>query len=107
VALSAAARLEAAALGVRVSVVCPGFVQTAIFENAIGVKPDKQELLDTIKLPIMPVGDAARAILRGVERNHGMIVFPASARLLWRLARMNPALLTPLWRKTLRRLRKR
>ena len=105
VALSAALRVEAAAFGVRVSVVCPGFVETAIYENAIGVKRDKQEVMDSIKLPIMPVKDAARAILRGVERNQGTIVFPAHARVLWRLSRMHPALLRPLWRKVLERSR--
>jgi NAD(P)-dependent dehydrogenase (short-subunit alcohol dehydrogenase family) len=107
VALSAALRIEAEAFGVRVSAVCPGFIETAIYENAIGVKRDKQEVLAAIRLPIMPVQDAVRAILRGVERNQGTIVFPASARLLWRLMRMNPALLTPLWRSTLRQFRKR
>jgi NAD(P)-dependent dehydrogenase (short-subunit alcohol dehydrogenase family) len=106
VALSAALRAEARTYGVRVSAVCPGFVETAIYENAIGVKRDKQELLDAIRLPIMPVKKAALAILRGVERNRGTIVFPASARMLWRLMRMNPALLTPLWRGALKQLRK-
>jgi NAD(P)-dependent dehydrogenase (short-subunit alcohol dehydrogenase family) len=107
VALSAALRIEAKAYGVRVSAVCPGFVDTAIFENAIGVKPDKRELLKAIRLPVLPVQDAARAILRGVERNQGTIVFPASARVLWRLMRINPALLKPIWRGTLEQLRKR
>jgi NAD(P)-dependent dehydrogenase (short-subunit alcohol dehydrogenase family) len=106
VALSAALRAEAKLYGVRVSAVCPGFIQTAIYENAIGVKPDKQKLMDTIRLPIMPVANAVRAILRGVERNRGTIVFPGSARVLWRLMRMNPALLTPLWRRALQQLRK-
>ena len=107
VALSAALRAEAAAYGIRVSAVCPGFVQTAIYENAIGVMRNKQEILDAIKFPIMPVKDAARAILRGVERNQARIVFPASARVLWRLSRIHPALLAPLWRRSLETLRKR
>jgi len=107
VALSAALRTEAKAFGVRVSAVCPGFVDTAIYENAIGVKVDKQEVLDAIRLPILPVKDAARAILRGVERNQGLIVFPAIARVLWWLARIHPALLTPFWGQTLLQLRKR
>ena len=61
VALSTALRAEADGFGVRVSVVCPGFVDTAIYENAIGVKVDKDEFL--AKLPVRPVSaaDAARA----------------------------------------------
>jgi len=107
VALSAALRSEARAYGVAVSAVCPGFVDTAIYENAIGVKVDKKEVLDTIRLPIMPVKDAARAILRGVERNQATIVFPAIARVLWWLVRIHPALLTPFWSRTLLKLRAR
>jgi NAD(P)-dependent dehydrogenase (short-subunit alcohol dehydrogenase family) len=106
VALSAALRLEARAYGVRVSAVCPGFIDTAIFENAIGVKRDKQETIDAIRLPILPVKDAARAILRGVERNQGTIVFPRSARLLWRMMRLHPSLLAPFWSKALGQLKR-
>src|SRR5581483_3492891 len=106
VALSSALRVEAKAYGVRVSAVCPGFIDTAIYENAIGVKRDRQETLKNIRLPVLPVQDAVRAILRGVEHNQATIVFPPSARLLWRLMRMNPALLTPLWRRTVQHLRR-
>jgi len=45
VSLSAALRAEAEAFGVRVSVVCPGFVDTAIYGSAIGVQIDKDEFL--------------------------------------------------------------
>jgi hypothetical protein len=51
---------------------------------------------------------AAVSILRGVERNQRMIVFPLGARLLWWAHRIHPALLTPLeaWLvKTLRAAR--
>src|SRR5260370_634808 len=87
VGLSAALRAEAEGLGVRVSVVCPGSVETAIFENAIGVKFKKGELLERLPLRLMPAEAAARAILRGVERNQAMIVFPSSARPPCRLHR--------------------
>lgn len=99
VSLTGALRGEAEMYGVRASVACPGFVDTAIFDNAIGVKVDKQALLKRLGLPLIPAADAARAILRGVERNEGVIVFPSSARLVWRLARFAPWLLTPLQRR--------
>ena len=101
VGLSTALRDEAARWGVRVSVVCPGFVATAIFENAIGVKFDKQAVLRRIALPLLPAAQAARAILDGVARNRSVIVFPASARWLWRLSRIHPALLAPFRRRVL------
>jgi NAD(P)-dependent dehydrogenase (short-subunit alcohol dehydrogenase family) len=99
VSLTSALRLEAEAYGVRASVVCPGFIDTSIFENAIGVKLDKQKLLKQIRLPLLRAGDAARAILRGVERNKSVIVFPRSARLLWMASRISPSLLMPLQRR--------
>jgi short-subunit dehydrogenase len=48
------------------------------------------------KRKTMDPAAAARAILRGVERNREMIVFPLEARLLWWAHRIQPALLTPL-----------
>jgi NAD(P)-dependent dehydrogenase (short-subunit alcohol dehydrogenase family) len=105
VSLTAALRAEGEALGVSASVVCPGFVDTAIFENAIGVKLDKKDLLEKLRLPVMPARDAALAILRGIERNQAVIVFPWSARLLWRLTRFTPWLLVPFGRQMIARLR--
>ena len=107
VGLSTALRDEAQGWGVRVSVVCPGFIDTAIFENAIGIKVDKKEVLRNLKLPLLPAGEAACEILRGVERNRSIIVFPASARLLWRLTRIHPGLLAPFRRRILSGLRSR
>ena len=105
VSLTGALRADGEALGVRASVVCPGFVDTAIYENAVGVKIDKKELLDKLGLPLMPAREAALAILRGVERNQGVIVFPWSARWLWRVTRFSPWLLRPFQRRMIRQLR--
>lgn len=105
VSLTAALRAEGEALGVRASVVCPGFVDTAIYENALGAKLEKKELLDKLGLPVIPASQAAAAILRGVERNQAVIVFPRSARLLWRLTRFTPWLLAPFQRRMIQRLR--
>jgi len=105
VALSAALRAEAESLGVRVSVVCPGFVDTAIYENAIGIKVDKDEFLAKLPVRLISAADAARAILRGVERNEAIIVFPFYARLLWWLTRINPGALAGFHRRMLANLR--
>jgi NAD(P)-dependent dehydrogenase (short-subunit alcohol dehydrogenase family) len=105
VALSAALRAEAEGLGIRVSVVCPGFVDTAIYENAIGVKIDKDKFLEKLPVRLVSAADAARAILRGVERNEAIIVFPFYARLLWWLTRINPSALAGFHRRMLANLR--
>ena len=105
ITLSTALRAEAEDMGVRVSVVCPGFVDTAIYENAIGVKVDKDEFLAKLPVRLVSAPDAARAILRGVERNQVIIVFPFYARLLWWLTRIHPGALRRFHRKTLANLR--
>jgi NAD(P)-dependent dehydrogenase (short-subunit alcohol dehydrogenase family) len=105
VALSAAMRAEAEALGIRVSVACPGFVDTAIYDNAIGVKVDKDKFLAGLPVRLVSAADAARVILRGVERNEAIIVFPFYARLLWWLARINSSLLAGFHRRMLANLR--
>lgn len=105
VALSTAMRAEGEALGVRVSVVCPGFVDTAIYENSIGMQIDKDEFLKKLPVKLVSSPDAARAILRGVERNEAIIVFPFYARLAWWLGRINPGILARFHRKTLANLR--
>jgi NAD(P)-dependent dehydrogenase (short-subunit alcohol dehydrogenase family) len=81
IALSMALRAEADGSGVSVSVVCPGFVDTNIYDNAIGMKVDKQRFLAKLPVRILTASDAARTILRGVDRHEAMIVFPFYARL--------------------------
>jgi short-subunit dehydrogenase len=88
-----------------VTVICPGFVDTAIYENAIGLQVDKDEFLKKLPVKLVSAPDAARAILRGVERNERIVVFPFYARLGWWLMRINPGALDGLHRKTLARLR--
>ncbi|ABW67055.1 SDR family NAD(P)-dependent oxidoreductase [Desulfosudis oleivorans] len=91
VGLSISLRPEAAKAGVRVSVVCPGYVSTSIFDKGTVVKGDMAGLLST--MPIKPISPekAAGYIVRGVAANRGVIVFPFHARFLWALYRMCPA----------------
>ena len=105
VSLTGALQAEAEAYGVRASVVCPGFVDTAIFENAIGVKVEKEALLKRIALPLISAEEAAREIVRGMQRNEGVMVFPRSAWVLWRMARWAPWAMAPLQRRILKGLR--
>jgi len=100
VGLSTSLRAEAAELGVKVSVVCPGFVQTRALDTAtyVGVKRE-DAISEMSSMKMMDVTDCARVILRGVERNKAVITDTALTRLLWWLYRLNPAILTPFLRK--------
>ena len=93
VGLSLSLRAEGADLGVKVSVVCPGWVRTPIFENSVAVNIP-QELLDRPpgRIKWIEAAQAARVILDGVARNHAVIAFPGYIRLAWRAYRLFPRL---------------
>jgi NAD(P)-dependent dehydrogenase (short-subunit alcohol dehydrogenase family) len=107
VGLSLSLRAEGADLGVKVSVACPGFVQSAIFDAGDYVGSDKKEALSLIPVRFVPAPQAARVILDGVARNRAVIVFPFYARFMGWLQRFAPGLLERLHRKTVRDFRKR
>lgn len=90
VALSTALRAEAAELGVRVSVICPGTVDTGLFEAIEYFRVDREAVQKTIKPFLMPVERCAEAILRGVRRNKSVIIITLHARLVWWLYRLAP-----------------
>jgi NAD(P)-dependent dehydrogenase (short-subunit alcohol dehydrogenase family) len=91
VGLSLALQIEAAAFGVRVSVVCPGLVDTPILDSTKYVKLDAEAIKKVApEKPISPA-KAARQILKGVERNRFYIVITATVHVLWRLHRYMPA----------------
>lgn len=98
VGLSLSLRLEAAELGVKVSCVCPGFVRTNIYRNAVSVNPSLRagvslEQLHGAPAKMMPAARAAEVILDGVARNQALIVFPASIRWARRAYHLFPRLI--------------
>jgi NAD(P)-dependent dehydrogenase (short-subunit alcohol dehydrogenase family) len=101
VGLSTSLRIEAAELGVKVSIVCPGFVQTGVLDAAtyVGIKREDAISEMSSSAQMMDVADCARVILRGVEHNKAIITDTALTRLFWWLYRLNPAIIDPLMRK--------
>ncbi|GLZ14332.1 short-chain dehydrogenase [Actinomadura sp. NBRC 104425] len=96
VGMSLGLRAEAAARGVKVSVVCPSFVDTPLLRN---VNPDLPETAmsgnarDDIKKAsprLYTAEKLARDIMRGVDRNRALIVAPAHGRAAWRGMRLSP-----------------
>ncbi len=104
--MSNSLRMEARPLGVKVSAICPGFVQTNIYDNATLVNTTLDAASD-IPFRFMRVDKAAKAILRGVTRNKAMIVFPKHAKLLWALERVNHGIIERLGRPSVRQQLKR
>lgn len=92
VGLSTTLRQEAEAFGVKVSVVCPSAVLTPMLKSTkcVGIS---SKFFDQFPVQPLDPASAARAILRGVERNHEFILFPFHAHVLWRLYRLYPPLI--------------
>jgi NAD(P)-dependent dehydrogenase (short-subunit alcohol dehydrogenase family) len=98
VGMSHALRAEGSSLGVKVSVVCPGLIDTPILEmSPIRGSHDRERLKKLVPTP-MPPARCARVILRGVARNRATIVVTAHAKVLHWFARMCPD--TMLWVST-------
>jgi len=112
VGLSGALRAEAALYGVRVSVVCPGSVDTPILDDPspADLRPlptpvlTGREYMAVLGLKPMPAAQFARTALQGVARNRGVIVAPASAKAVWYLQRLAPGLVERVGRRTARRV---
>ena len=105
VALSTSLRVEAADLGVRVSVTCPGFVDSGLFDTAHFAGTGREHYAAGIDVAWMDTPTAARRILAGVRRNRAIITFPFYARLAWWLYRLHPSLVGPMMRRIVAHVR--
>lgn len=100
VGLALGLRPEAALHGVRVSVLCPGAVETPILDRlppedlpATATMPwTARNYLSLFKQKPVDADRFARLALKGVDRNRAIIVVPASVRPLLYLHRLSPAL---------------
>lgn len=100
VGLSTTLRPEAAVHGVRVSVLCPGAVDTPILDStpADDLPPPAastlsgREFLARLGVPLADADRVAAVALRGIARNRSIILAPRSAGTLWYVQRLSPAL---------------
>ena len=97
VGLSLSLRAEAAAYGVGVTAVCPGFVDTPILDKGgPGDLPQPansehwREMARHFQPRLYSAARLADHILRGIDRNAALIIAPASARAAWYLWRYAP-----------------
>jgi NAD(P)-dependent dehydrogenase (short-subunit alcohol dehydrogenase family) len=99
VGLSLGLRPEAALRGVRVSVLCPGTVETGILD----ARPDAdlpltasapvsaREYLTAVGQRPMSADAFAQKAVRQIARNRSIIIVPRSAKAFWYLQRLSPA----------------
>lgn len=106
VGFSLSLRVEGDDLGVKVNLACPGLMVTPLHDKIAVVHADKKKLTQPKGIKSVTPADAARIILRGVERNKPIIVFPLYAKLIWWLYRLHPGFFDLLFRKMIRDFRK-
>jgi NAD(P)-dependent dehydrogenase (short-subunit alcohol dehydrogenase family) len=90
VGLSTSLRGEAKLHGVRVSVVCPGLIDTPLKDRAELRKLDREAVFAAVPVTLYPAEALARDVMRGVLRNQPIIVTPLHARALWWAYRAAP-----------------
>ncbi len=111
VGLSKSLRVEAALYGIRVSVLCPGFIRTPILhggkygKNLQPVPPEVQEKFIRQYRPMAPAVFAEK-VLDALARNKALIIVPGWWRLFWWLSRLSPALELSLAQRSYRSARK-
>ena len=97
VGMSKALRVEARQHGVRVSVLCPGAIQTPILSGGkyggfVGsINADATERVWKMMRP-MQVDDFAQIVLEDVKRNEAYIIVPRWWKTVWALERFAPRL---------------
>ncbi len=101
VGLSTSLRGEASSHGVRVSVLCPGFIRTPILENGgkygkslVELSSEQEQQISEIFDKFKPMDPSifARKALNCVSKNKAVIVLPKFYRLFWWMHRLSPSL---------------
>jgi NAD(P)-dependent dehydrogenase (short-subunit alcohol dehydrogenase family) len=112
VGLSTGLRAEAAAHGVRVSVLCPGLIDTPLLDKgnppdlaAVPSPLDGRKMLSRSMGKAYPPASLAADVLEGVARNRAFIVTPRHARAAWAVYRLSPELFVRSLPKLLGRMR--
>lgn len=94
-ALSNSLRYEGKEFGVKVSAVCPGYVDTGIFKQERilgGVK--RESIIEGLPFKMISAEKAANYILKDVARNRRLIIFPLYAKIIAFISAVCPALLS-------------
>jgi NAD(P)-dependent dehydrogenase (short-subunit alcohol dehydrogenase family) len=98
VGLSKSLRAEAAQMGVRVSVLCPGAIRTPILEGGgkygkmfIDISPEELRRMWEKLRPMSP-NQFAKRVLKSVAKNKAIIIAPPWWKLFWWINRLSPSL---------------
>jgi NAD(P)-dependent dehydrogenase (short-subunit alcohol dehydrogenase family) len=111
VGLSQSLRAEAAMVGIRVSVICPGVIRTPILQGGkfgkifISIPTEKmREMWEKLK-PMSP-DIFAKKVLDAIAKNKAIIIEPSQWKLIWWLNRLSPSLVMVLAQNKFRKMQK-
>jgi NAD(P)-dependent dehydrogenase (short-subunit alcohol dehydrogenase family) len=97
VGLSKSLRAEAAQMGIRVSVLCPGVIRTPILEGGgkygkllIDIPPEELRRMWEKLRPISP-NLFAKEVLKSVAKNKAIIIVPSWWKIFWWINRLSPS----------------
>jgi NAD(P)-dependent dehydrogenase (short-subunit alcohol dehydrogenase family) len=98
VGLSKSLRAEAAQMGIRVSVLCPGVIRTPILEGGgkygkllIDISPEELRRMWEKLRPMSP-DLFAKEVLKSVAKNKAIIIVPSWWKVFWWINRLSPSL---------------
>lgn len=100
-------RVEAKELGIKANVVCPGFISTSIGINSMAPNAAKawNDLANRMVENGINVDKAVDLILKGVERNKGVIIFPFNVRIMVLFSRLFGGIVRMIMHKQIKEFR--
>ena len=109
VGFSLTLRSEAKLYGIKVSVLCPGYLRTNILETT----PNISEFMNSEKnkkmnadMKFLTPDDCINQIMRGVRRNKGIIVSPVRHKMYWWIHRIYPEFIPKMFVRIIRYMKK-
>jgi NAD(P)-dependent dehydrogenase (short-subunit alcohol dehydrogenase family) len=105
IGLSRSLRAEGKDLNIKVSAICPGFVESNLYDSSLTAAKGTNRLVRNTPFRRMTAAGAADIILKGVLRNRELIIFPFYSRLIAWLTVLFPAPLKWIYQKNMRNFR--
>lgn len=86
-------RREYARRGIGFTALCPGLVQTSLFENTVNGRGDGKPVKTPPRWLCSTPEKVARKAIKSIKRNRGLVLVSPMAHLLWLFKRLSPRLL--------------
>ena len=99
-------RSEAEQYGIKVNVLCPGFIETPLHDKTPKVSEylmDEKNQRNKRHFPT--ANECVAEMMKGIEKNRAIIVAPGKHKIYWWLYRVYPSFIPFVWRKIIKKLK--